>query len=319
MAAISLSSNNTISDADWEKHFSGWAGPPGKTEQNRCENAISAIKNAIGRSAKLKSRRIKVFTQGSYRNRVNIRQDSDVDIGVLCPDTYYFRLPSGKTESQVGITDGPAEYQYADFKNDLEEALVNYFGRSAVARGNKALKVHETSYHVDADVVPVFEFRSYSESGWYYAGVALRPDKGGRIENFPERLRDDWPNTPLHYENGVNKNTATGRRYKSVVRIIKKLRHILDESGSSEAKTIPGYLIESMVWNVDDSNFNGKSWLEIVRSVLLAIWSATESDDSCKDWCEVDDIKFLFRPAQPWTREQARAFTLKAWSLIGIK
>ena len=38
---------------DWESTFSQWAGPPAKTEEQRCENAINAIRNAIARSDKL--------------------------------------------------------------------------------------------------------------------------------------------------------------------------------------------------------------------------------------------------------------------------
>ena len=37
------------------------------------------------------------------------------------------------------------------------------------------------------------------------------PDKGGRIVNYPECLLDTWPKINQHYENGVGKNTATGR------------------------------------------------------------------------------------------------------------
>lgn len=59
----------------------------------------------------------------------------------------------------------------------------------------------------------------------YRAGVALIPDRGDRIENFPERLVNHWPDIPLHYENGVRKNDRTTRRFKGVVRIVKKLRN----------------------------------------------------------------------------------------------
>ena len=63
---------------DWESAFSFWARPPSKTEEQRSENAIGAIRNAVNGSSTLKQRKIMVFTQGSYRNRVNVRQDSDV-------------------------------------------------------------------------------------------------------------------------------------------------------------------------------------------------------------------------------------------------
>ena len=64
---------------DWETTFVQWAQRPGKTEQDRCDNAIGAIRNAIAASPQLRHRTTLVFPQGSYRNRVNVSQDSDVD------------------------------------------------------------------------------------------------------------------------------------------------------------------------------------------------------------------------------------------------
>ena len=66
--------------------------------------------------------------------------------------------------------------------------LVAHFGQAAVRRGNKAFTIRENTYQVEADVAPFFEFRRYWEDGTYRAGVALVPDNGRRIENFPERL-----------------------------------------------------------------------------------------------------------------------------------
>ena len=71
-------------------------------------------------------------------------------------------------------------------------------------------------------MVPLFEFRRYWEHGGFRAGVALITAQGVRIENYPERLMDSWPTTPLHYENGNSKNTATSRRYRGLVRILKR-------------------------------------------------------------------------------------------------
>jgi hypothetical protein len=302
---------------DWEDHFSQWAKPPLDSEDKRCGNAVKAIRNAISNSTELKYRSTLVFTQGSYRNRVNVRQDSDVDIGVLCDEAFYYDLPKGATAATKGFT--PASYHYAQFKNELEQALVKHFSRRAVTRGNKAINVRETSYHVEADVVPLFEYRNYYEGSGYRAGVSLIPDKGGRIDNFPERLLDHWPYTPLHYENGVSKNTATNRRFKSVVRVLKKLRIHMDDAGIQAAKPIPGYLIECLVWNVLDQQFTDTRWLPTVRGVLGYIWANTKTDDTCNKWCEVDNIKYLFRWQQPWTRAQAYAFVNSARTLIGMK
>lgn len=79
---------------NWEDKFTSWASPPGQTEQTKCDNAVSVIHNAIDASSALSSRAITVFAQGSYRNRTNVRADSDVDVCVLCRDSMFltFRL-----------------------------------------------------------------------------------------------------------------------------------------------------------------------------------------------------------------------------------
>ena len=171
---------------DWEDTFSLWAQPPSKTEEQRSDNAITGIRTAVNRSSKLNQRKIKVFIQGSYRNRVNVRQNSDVDLGVMLYDAFLGEYPEGKTRADFGNVD--VDYRYSQFKNELEEALVDRFGRAAVTRGNKAFNIRENTYRVEADVVPLFEFRQYLESGNYRAGVALVTDQGRRIENYPERL-----------------------------------------------------------------------------------------------------------------------------------
>ena len=308
----------TIVTQDWEGIFDTWAQPPSKTEVQRSENAIRSIHNAISHSSKLNQQRLKVFTQGSYRNRVNVRRDSDVDIGVMLYQYFLWQIPEGKTPNDYGIR--IADYTFAQFKDDLEDALVAHFGRAAVTRGNKAFNIRENSYHVEADVVPLFEFRRYWEDGHYRAGVALLTDKDSRrIENFPERLVDYWPSTPLHYENGVTKNDETVRRFKGIVRILKSLRNTMDDAGSQSAKAIPGYLLECMTWNVPNTCFSGSTWDTRVQAVLRHLWISTNDATKCKSWCEVDAIKYLFRSSQPWTREAAHTFINEAWTFVGVR
>ena len=302
----------------WEDAFSVWAQPPSKTEEQRSANAITGIRNAVNSSSsKLKHRRIKVFTQGSYRNRVNVRQDSDVDVGVMLYEYFLDQYPEGKTRADFGVKD--ANYPFSQFKDELEEALVLRFGRAAVKRGNKAFSIRENTYHLEADVVPLFEFRQYWKHGDYRAGVALLTDQGRRIENYPERLVDYWPPTPLHYENGNSKNTDTSRRYRGLVRILKKLRNEMEDAGSSTAKAIPGYLLECMVWNVPDAAFAGATWDARVQKVLGYLWANTKDDANCGSWCEVDAIKYLFHASQPWTRVAAQAFINDAWVFVGVR
>ena len=301
---------------DWESAFSFWARSPSKTEEQRSENAIRAIRKAVQGSSKLNQRSIKVFTQGSYRNRVNVRQDSDVDVGVMLYDFFLGEYPAGRTGADFGISD--AGYSFSQFKNELEAALVDQFGRAAVKRGNKAFNIRENTYHVEADVVPLSEFRQYWESRNYRAGVALVTDQGRKIVNYPERLVEHWPSTPLHYENGNSKNTDTSRRYRGLVRILKNIRSEMEDTGSASAQSIPGYLLECLCWNVPNAAFTGSTWDVRVQAVLMHLWSNTKDDASCKSWFEVDAIKYLFHVSQPWTRAAANAFILDAWSNVGI-
>src|SRR5229473_2909686 len=125
----------------WEDTFQSWAKPPAETEQTKCDNAVRAVRKAIDASSALKGRSIRVFAQGSYCNRTNVRTDSDVDICMLCDNSMFFDLPDGMTSGNFGITT-PAEYAYSTFKNEVEAALRSYFGTAFVTRGNKALDIH---------------------------------------------------------------------------------------------------------------------------------------------------------------------------------
>jgi len=292
---------------NWEEQFREWAKPPGQTEQDRCDNAESAIRNAIKTSDKLRARGVSVFSQGSYRNNTNVRQDSDVDIGVLCNGVFFYDpLPEGLTPQLLGFSD--STYKFDQYKNEVEEALVNYFGRSAVTRGNKAFDIHETSYHVEADVAPFFEHRRYSADGNHLKGVALLTDKESmKIINWPEQ----------HYDNGCQKNKDTGTRFKSIVRVLKALSNEMTENGVGGG-TIPGFLIECLVWNVPSDNFQNPTYTADVKVALNSLYQHTEMEDSCRQWREVSKLKPLFAPGQKWTREQANAFTVSAWNYAGL-
>ena len=313
----SLGRGAAPANRNWESVFRSWSTPPSETEQAKIDNALRAVRNAIDKSERLKQRKIKVFVQGSYRNRVNVRQDSDVDVGVMFCDGFLVQYPQGKTHADFGNV--AASYTFAEFKNDLHAALVDHFGQAAVTRGNKAFDIKANTCRVDADVVPLFEFRQYWENGTYRAGVALVPDGGSRIENYPERLLESWPQTPLHYENGVSKNERTGRRFKGLVRIFKNLCNEMSAAGHAPAKAVPSYLLECLVWNVSDSQFDGETWDARVQAALLFLWAATRDEAACKDWREVDGLKYLFHAAQPWTRQQAYAFVDCAWTYVGVR
>jgi hypothetical protein len=294
----------------WEDKFRGWAQSPSQSETERAENAERMIREAISKSNKLQTRDVRVIRQGSYRNRTNVRADSDVDIGVVCYDTFFPIYPEGTNAQTFGNTD--AAYVYSQFKDEVGEALRAHFGQSAVTRGNKAFNVRENSYHLEADVAPFFEHRRYAKNGSYISGVELRPDNGkpSRVINWPEQ----------HYESGNAKNDRTKRSYRALVRIVKSLRNEMKDNKIAAAGPIIGFLNECLVWNVPDVEFSHNTYGDDLRAALIHLFNNTKTDDGpCKDWGEVSDLKYLFNSSQKWTRQQAHEFILAAWQYVGFQ
>lgn len=296
---------------DWESVFTTWAKGPSQTEQEKAENAERQIRQAIQASPKLQNRNIRVFTQGSYRNRVNVRRDSDVDIGVVCFDAFFpdYSDDNVKALLEKSFTDGI--YTYATFKNELEEALVARFGRTAVSRGSKSFDIKENTYRVESDVAAFFEHRRYTSSTRYISGIEMIPD-----DYNPPRVRN-WPEQ--HYENGVAKNDATSRRYKRTVRILKTLSNEMALKGIKSAKDAPSFLVECLVFNASNSCFEYSAYKSIVRAVLAQLFNNTIKDDTCSEWGEVSELKYLFKGSQPWTRSSAHQFLSDAWDYIGFE
>jgi hypothetical protein len=303
MASIGRYNNMNISEA----MLVSWSQGPGQTEADRCQNAESAVRDAVRSDDELQNLDITVFPQGSYRARTNVRQDSDVDICVRCNNVFFVDYPEGKTDDDYYHFD--SELKYADFKNMVERALRNYFSSNGVTRGSKAFDIHENTYRIDADVIPTVEYRWYVDMTRYHSGVGFIPDGGWRVVNWPQQ----------NYDNGVVKNNRTARVFKRVVRIIKRLRYKMDDEGIAQAKNIPSYLVECLVWNAPDSAFNHFTYTADVREVLAHTFNNTLTDEDCKEWGEENDLKYLFRAAQPWTRQQAHSFLSAAWDYIGFE
>jgi hypothetical protein len=295
----------------WEDTFISWAKGPGTTEQTKCDHAESAVRKAIMAHEALSAVDVTIFAQGSYRNRTNVRQDSDVDICVRLNSTFFAEYPPGATQEDFGNED--SSIGFADYKNAVQEALEDYFGQKAVRRGDKAFNIHENTYRIDADAVPTFEHRRYclNDDGthYYLSGIEFKTDAGNRIIK--------WPNQ--HYDNGLEKHEATGRRFRKIIRILKRMRNEMQAEGIAQAENIASCLIESLVWNVPNEGFGHDTYEEDVRYVLAHVFNNTRKEELCSEWGEVSELKYLFRPSQPWTREQAHDFISAAWDYVGFE
>ena len=274
------------------------------------------VGDAIRAHEPLVNRDIRIISQGSYRNNTNVRQESDVDICVCCMEPFFADYSfADYPESETGNVN--SSYTYAQFKNDVQAALEEKF-TSGVTRGDKAFDVHANTYRVDADVVPAFAYRLYKKKEYNFLlnvqipsyieppGTKFISDGGAVIVNWPEQ----------HYSNGVQKNKATGGRFKLIVRGLKRLKFYMISKKIQAAEPIASYLIECLMYNVLNSVFTGDSYRQNVQNALVACFTATKTDAECEKWLEVNERKFLFRSTQPWSRQQAHDFIVSAWNLV---
>ena len=294
---------------DWESILSQWATAPSQSEIEKCERAVRMVREAIRGDTELDALNPEVFAQGSYANRTNTPQDSDVDICVRLNGTFWYQLPAGITPAQYGFRD--ATISYEGFKSLVERALKAKFGSQSVNRGDKAITVRASTARVSADVVATLEHRRYGLNGPqdYERGAELRSDSGKQIINWPEQ----------NYSNGIKKNDETDRRFKAVVRILKNLRAEMEESGISSASKIPSYLVECLIWNVPNERLLGDSSRLDLRRSIVFLYTAVSDKASCNEWGEVNERKYLFRDSQPWKREDVVQFLHDAWNYTGFR
>jgi hypothetical protein len=299
-----------LSAALWEERFQSWSAGPSQTETTKCENAERIIKDCLRDAGLLEKYRLNIFVQGSYANRTNVPQESDVDICVSTDDhlVFFDDYPAGKTRSDYGNTS--TDIRYRDFKADVTQALESKFTQAGVTRRSKCIQVHDNSYRVVADVVPAFAYRWYPwvNSLNYVPGVKFITDGGDQIENYPAQ----------HLQNGIAKNEVSARRFKRVVRILKRLQFYLIEAKRSDKKYMPSYAIECLAYNIPNTTLNGLPYYDTIRNVLVQLYQkVTQVPEPEPRWKEVNDIKVLLHDGQPWSRESIKNFIVAAWNEIG--
>lgn len=290
-----------------EDQLTIWAKPPSETEEERCRNAVDRITKALNSKF---GTSVSIFLQGSYKNRTNVKKDSDVDI-VVRHDDYYFGNTQflSDTESQLYHQIPNAPYTFADYKKDVETALINEFEIGTVERKDKCIKVWKNSNRVDADVVPCFVHKRLQTHLFASdEGIELITDKGEHIISFPQQ----------HFDNGTKKNNDTDTYFKSVVRILKNVRNDLVDQGTILDKAMPSFFLECLAWNVPDSDFAKDDFIEATKSIIYTIWNDMGNTSKAQDYAEVSNLKWLFRGNNGRTPLQAKNFMEQAWTYLGF-
>ena len=291
-----------------EYTLKSWSHRSSNSEDQKSENATKMIRKAIDASPKLSSKNIRIIPKGSYHNNTNVRLNSDVDVAVKLLDIFFPKYPKGMNAATFGHGSG-SYYPFHVYRRDVEEAIIDAFGYENIDFGDKSIKVQSNSYRVDADVVPCMDHRRYDSSKNFVSGTEfLGKYSNEDVVNFPEQ----------HYKNGVQKNNDTSRRYKRVVRILKRLKYrMLEENYNFE--NISSFLIESLVFNVPNRYFNNDNLSKDVSNALRFLLANTEKREHCKDWGEVSELLYLFHSERKYTLEETHQFLKAAYNYVFVQ
>jgi hypothetical protein len=293
-----------------EQSLSFWTKPPSDSEQTKLEYSERMVKEAIDEDKKLNRKSTETFGQGSYANDTNVRFNSDIDINVRYTGGFYFELPNDTTENDVGLDKlHSTEYTFKEFKDDVENALVNKFGKSEVKRNDKCITIKGNSYRVKTDVVPTWNYRRYAKNGKHVLGAKFYPDSSPWKEtvNFPKQ----------HIQNAITKNTNTLKRFKRLTRLHRKLRYQMIDDGEKISEDITSFLLECLVWNVPNRIMNDyDNWTERLKQSIIYLYEQTKEDSSCKEWGEVSELLYLFHGERKWSRADVNDYMVQLWNYL---
>lgn len=296
------------------------ASPISQSEEEKCKNAIRMVRDAMKKlnysddgkdirsyvaesysyaldlRQQFTGKKITLLVQGSYANKTNIPAESDVDVAVILESTFITKYRIGALDSNYGFTDGT--FSVSELKDEVLKALNEHFGYDGVERHDKSIKVIGNTYRVDADVVPAYRYRDYSNDlnnnpENYVGGIEIRPDSGGKIINFPEQ----------HIKLDIAKNKETKYNFKKCVRIIKNMRDDMKENGYTISSKISSFGLESLLWNAEVSAYTRYS--SILRYTFDEVISFLKKDFSnFGSYTEANGIKKLFPDSDTQTAYQ---------------
>jgi hypothetical protein len=294
---------------------------PSATEREKAERTHNMIRNHLESDPSLAKYHVNTYLQGSYKNSTNVRGDSDVDMGCRTSDIFFYELTdlpdttppptyygAGKSlKQQIQESFTPTSYTYWDYRHDVYASLKTEYG--TVEDGNKCITVAGNTYRLDADVLPCLAFRwyyeSYSNTAGYHEGIAFLTSTSERIVNFPQQ----------HFDNLGDKDRRNDGKVKGCIRIMKRLRNELEETGKWDRKRSPSFYLESLVWNAPDSQFVG-GYPTVLQNVLAYLdndLKAKKGTEGLRSYMQANNIFFLFHP-KFWNVDDALAFIDLIWN-----
>ena len=288
-----------------ESQLSRWShhGP-----QQASIRTHEAIRNVLANHQWATGMTYDFYLQGSYHNDTNLLGESDVDVvlelnSVSRPDW------SSLAQYEQGLLSSsfqPPTYSWNDFRREALRALGKGFGRALVGQGNKSIKLKGASRRLAADIVVCMEYRRYTSHWSYVEGIAFQAlqDKHW-VVNFPK----------LHYDNGANKGSRTGDRYKRTIRMFKSARNHLETTGQISSKLAPSYFLECLLYSAPDSAYQD-GFQATYCSIVNWMNQANLTNLACQN-----GQQYLFgKSEEQWSTEDARtlgALLANLWNTWG--
>jgi hypothetical protein len=281
------------SKSEWEAHFASWIAPASNSEEQRVRATENAVRQAIASSNTLSDYSIQIVPQGSSINNTNTRNNSDLDLVLIAEAEVWVRTAPGEPfPSDFNSTGASLADEYSLFRRQVLKTLHASSGKllADMSDANKAIKLRPlTKARVECDVVPTFRLRQIKPrarstllGGSEDRGVVFVSSDGSEVSSFPEQ----------HLANGRHKNVRTANRYKHVVRILKKMRSLIDE-GLLYAHP-SSYEIECLVYNVPDWELKNGSHYDATVAAIQFLLDALSTGTKCNNLVQVHRVYSLF-------------------------
>lgn len=288
--------------------LSTWIKPSSDDEKNQQERALRMVQEAISAHDSFSDTTYKIYAKGSYRNRTNVRRDSDVDIVVEMQECFYYDYVESVPVPRSTPTSYDGGWTRESWRAEIVKALVNKFPGEVDSSGNVAINVEEKpGSRPSIDIVPSYQYR------WYYDEKLVRYETGSAVWTKEMKRVVNWPHQ--QYNNGVAKNTATGGRYKYFARALKNAENTLVAAGTM-SNEMPSYLMECLVYNADNGALQTGDLEQGFKATLQDLYNRLNAEPDTR-MLEPNDIKYLFHSTQKWTTAMGKQLIEEAWRYLG--
>ena len=286
-----------------ESQLEIWAKPQQTQSAINTHQSIRSALNSSSSQLKLQgfseNNQFEIYLQGSYRNRTNIRADSDVDVVVQLNKSFLIDRSNLSLEDLrrfSEVYDSP-QYAWDDFYEDIFKTLRDYYFASSVTSGNKSIKLSKGSNRLAADIIPCIQYRYYEKfksiDENYICGICFyTKDSRKMIINYPK----------LHYQNGKMKNHETEQSYKPTVRFFKNARNSIINKYNSRLNA-PSYFVECLLYNVPNLYYYGK-YQEIYANVVKWLYRNISNSFLCQN----EMLDLFGNKSEQWNLEDAQDF-----------